>query len=65
MNPGHVVPKVDQLDLALLHPQVFQGLLEFFMQQAAFTTGHDETVEAFFAGDLLDAVQAGAQAGKG
>jgi hypothetical protein len=57
MDPGHVVPEVDHVDLSFRQPQGFQCLLEFFMKDAAFAPGHDETVDAFGGHHFLDPIQ--------
>ena len=62
VDPGHVVPEVDQLDLTFLHTQTRQGLLEFFVQQAALTSGHDNPVEALLSYQFFDMGQARGQA---
>ena len=64
MDLGHVVPEVDHVDLGFRQPQAFQGLLEFFVEDAAFAAGHDEPVEAFGGHHLLDPIQTGAETRK-
>jgi hypothetical protein len=64
MDLGHVVPEVDHVDLGFRQPQTFQGLLEFFMEQAAFAAGYDKPIEAFGGHHRLDPCQTGAETRK-